>query len=48
MTALQAAQHPDETGLWVELRRAPLADARALDPRAVDPRTAIDRLPAED
>ena len=48
MTASQAAQHANETGLWVELRRAPLADPRALDLRALGPRTAIDRLPAED
>ena len=48
MTALQAAQHPHEMGLFVELRRAPLADARALDPCAVDPRTATDGPPVED
>ena len=42
MTALQAAQHANETGLSVDLRRAPLAEARTLDLRA-----AIDWTPAE-
>ena len=43
MTALQAAQHANETGLFVDLRRAPLAEARALDLRA-----SIAWPPAED
>ena len=43
MTTPQAAQHANETGLSVDLRPAPLADARALDLRA-----SIDWPAAED
>lgn len=43
MTALQAAQHANETGLSVDLRRAPLAKVCTLDLRA-----SIDWPPAED
>ena len=43
MTAPQAAQQANETGLSIDLRRAPLADARALDLTA-----SSDWPPAED